>query len=46
VVQRAQKGLASRLYRRGRYMPSEEAGVHRFHRLLAAALDGDPFPPA
>ena len=45
VVERVARGVRSSLYRRGRYAPSEEAGVHRFHRLLAAALNGDPFPP-
>jgi choline monooxygenase len=45
VVERVARGVRSRLYRRGRYAPSEEAGVHRFHRLLAAALNGDAFPP-
>jgi choline monooxygenase len=38
VVESVQRGIQSRLYRRGRYSPSREAGVHHFHRLLAAAL--------
>ncbi len=37
-----QQGLRSRLYRQGRYSPRHEAGVHHFHRLLAAALDTTP----
>jgi choline monooxygenase len=45
VVESVASGMRSSLYRRGRYAPSEEAGVHRFHRLLAAALNGDPLPP-
>lgn len=38
AVQAVQRGLASRLYERGRYAPAHERGVHQFHRLLAAAL--------
>lgn len=38
VVESVQRGIHSRLYRRGRYSPSRETGVHHFHRLLAAAL--------
>ena len=38
VVQQVQRGMRSRLYRGGRYSPSQERGVHHFHRLLAAAL--------
>ncbi|HXU73904.1 MAG TPA: SRPBCC family protein [Polyangia bacterium] len=38
VVESVQRGLQSRLYRRGRYSPSRESGVHHFHRLLCAAL--------
>jgi choline monooxygenase len=40
VVESVQRGTASRLYQRGRYSPSRERGVHHFHRLLAAALQG------
>jgi choline monooxygenase len=40
IVQRVQRGVRGRLYDRGRYSPAHEAGVHRFHRLLAAALEG------
>lgn len=35
LVLRAQAGMRSRLYERGRYSPTREAGVHHFHRLLA-----------
>jgi len=38
VVESVQRGVRSRLYDRGRYSPDREAGVHHFHRLLAAAL--------
>lgn len=40
IVQRVQRGMASRLYQGGRYSPTEERGTHHFHRLLAAALSG------
>ncbi len=35
VVEAVQRGLRSRLYRRGRFSPLRETGVHHFHRLLA-----------
>ena len=35
IVEQVQRGVRSRLYDRGRYSPSREAGVHHFHRLLA-----------
>lgn len=38
VVESVQRGLASRLYTRGRYAPAHEQGVHAFHRRIAAAL--------
>jgi len=38
VVEQVQRGVRSRLYRRGRYSPRREAAVHHFHRLLQAAL--------
>lgn len=44
IVEAVQRGMRSRLYDRGRYSPSEEQGVHHFHRLLAAAL-ADAAPP-
>ena len=39
IVEQVQKGIRSRLYRRGRYSPSRETGVHHFHRLLTKLLD-------
>jgi choline monooxygenase len=49
IVESVQKGVASRLYRAGRFSPRREAGTHHFHELLAAALsegeaDSDPTP--
>jgi choline monooxygenase len=41
VVEAVQRGLRGRLYGRGRYSPSREAGVHHFHRLLYERL-GEP----
>jgi choline monooxygenase len=41
VVGRVARGIESPLYTHGRYAPSQEAGVHHFHRMLAASLD-DP----
>jgi choline monooxygenase len=38
VVESVMRGTASRLYRQGRYSPTREAGIHRFHQLLAEAL--------
>jgi choline monooxygenase len=38
VVERVQQGVRSRLYRRGRFSPARETGVHHFHRLLEARL--------
>ncbi len=40
IVEAVQRGVRARLYERGRYSPAREAGVHHFHRLLAAALGG------
>jgi choline monooxygenase len=40
VVESVQRGVSGRLYRRGRYSPAREAGVHQFHRLLTSALGG------
>ncbi len=34
VVESQHLGLASRLYRRGRFSPRREVGAHHFHRLL------------
>lgn len=38
IVEAVARGVRARLYDRGRYSPTREAGVHHFHRLLAAAL--------
>ena len=38
IVQSVQRGVRSRLYRRGRYSPTRERGVHHFHRLLGEFL--------
>jgi len=38
IVESVQKGIASRLYDRGRFSPAREAGVHWFHRLIAESL--------
>ena len=38
VVEAVQRGVRSRIYRRGRYSPRRETGVHHFHRLMAEAL--------
>jgi choline monooxygenase len=39
VVENVQQGVRSRFYDRGRYSPSQEVGVHHFHRLLLESLD-------
>ena len=41
IVQAVQRGVRSRFYRRGRYSPKRERGVHHFHRLLARFLNQD-----
>jgi len=41
VVEQVALGARSRLYRRGRYSPAREVGVHHFHRLLAGLLAED-----
>jgi choline monooxygenase len=41
VVESAQRGIRSRFYGRSRYSPTQEQGVHHFHRLLAGFLKGD-----
>lgn len=38
IVESVQRGVAARLYDRGRYSPTREQGVHHFHRLFTAAL--------
>jgi choline monooxygenase len=42
VVQSVQTGVRSRFYRGGRYSPSQERGVHHFHRILAEFLKRSP----
>jgi len=39
IVEAVQRGVRSRLYDRGRYSPTREAGVHHFHRLLAEFMN-------
>jgi len=38
IVEKVQRGVRSRFYRRGRYSPGHEAGVHHFHKLLTRFL--------
>ncbi len=38
VVEAVQRGMTSRLAKRGRYSPTRETGVHGFHRMLAEAM--------
>lgn len=38
VVQSVQRGIQSRLYKKGRFSPSMEQGVHHFHQLIANQL--------
>lgn len=40
IVESVQKGIASRLYDRGRFSPAREEGVHHFHSLVARCLEG------
>ncbi|MGH7482045.1 MAG: aromatic ring-hydroxylating oxygenase subunit alpha [Longimicrobiales bacterium] len=40
VVESVQRGIASRLYDRGRYSPRRETGTHAFHRMLAEVMGG------
>jgi len=39
VVMSVQRAIHARLYRRGRYSPSQEIAVHHFHRWLAKLID-------
>ena len=34
IVRKVQKGVNSRLYKRGRFSPTMEQGVHHFHKLI------------
>ncbi|MFN4122667.1 MAG: aromatic ring-hydroxylating oxygenase subunit alpha [Flavobacteriales bacterium] len=38
IVEQVQKGVKSRLYKKGRFSPKREMGVHHFHRLLSEIL--------
>lgn len=38
IVEKVQLGVQSRFYNRGRFSPTEEKGVHHFHRLLSQAM--------
>ena len=38
VILSVQRGINSRYYKRGRYSPEHERGVHHFHRLLSSFL--------
>lgn len=38
IVEAVQRGMRTRLYKRGRYSPSQEQGVHHFHRLVSEFL--------
>lgn len=39
VVESVQKGLQSRFYQHGRFSPSQEQGVHHFHRLVSQFMN-------
>lgn len=39
VVEGVQKGISSRFYKRGRFSPSREQGVHHFQRMLSESLN-------
>lgn len=39
IVEAVNRGVRSRSYRRGRYSPSQERGVHHFHRLISEFLE-------
>ena len=36
--QQVQKGVSSRFYKRGRFSPSMEKGVHHFHTLISSFM--------
>jgi choline monooxygenase len=38
IVEKVQKGVRSRFYKRGRYSPQREQGVHHFHSILSRFL--------
>ncbi|NNF00328.1 MAG: aromatic ring-hydroxylating dioxygenase subunit alpha [Pyrinomonadaceae bacterium] len=39
VAESVQRGINSRFYKRGRYSPTREKGVHHFHRLISEFMD-------
>jgi choline monooxygenase len=39
IVEQVQKGVKSRLYKKGRFSPKRERGVHHFHRLLSELVN-------
>lgn len=39
VVEAVQKGVKSKLYKRGRFSPKREKGVHHFHKLISHYLE-------
>lgn len=41
IVEQVQKGIASRFYKRGRYSPQWETGLHQFHTMLHNAFETD-----
>ncbi|HEV8505411.1 MAG TPA: aromatic ring-hydroxylating dioxygenase subunit alpha [Chitinophagaceae bacterium] len=41
IVQRVQRGVRSRFYKRGRYSVTKERGTHHFHQLLAEFLNSE-----
>jgi len=44
ICEAVQRGLRSKTYVRGRYSEKRESGVHRFHRLWAAAMERPRVP--
>ena len=36
IVEATQRGVLSKSYKRGRYSPKMETGVHHFHRILTS----------
>lgn len=39
IVELVQKGVRSRIYRKGRFSPTREQGPHHFHRLIAEFME-------
>ena len=38
IVENVQKGVGSRFYKKGRFSPKMEIGVHHFHKLISEFL--------